>query len=75
MQSPLTDAEWRVLPVLVAGRIAVSLTVGAYSSAKDPGNEYLKLTQIPGWKALQDLRATPPERWTALLRDEGRAAL
>ena len=33
---PLTEEEWTVLPILISCRVAVSLTVGAYSSSKDP---------------------------------------
>lgn len=53
---PLNEAERAVLPTLVAGRVAVSLTLGAYSSSLDPSNEYLKMTLLPGWRALQLLR-------------------
>ncbi|KAL3909164.1 MAG: hypothetical protein SGPRY_009523 [Prymnesium sp.] len=66
--SPLDDNEWRALPVLISCRIAISLTVGAYSSSKDPHNEYLKLTLIPGWKALQKMRATSNDQWTQMLK-------
>lgn len=57
----LSDDEWHVLPTLIACRIAMSLSIGAYSSAKDPTNEYLKLTLIPGLTALAKLRATPAD--------------
>ena len=60
---PLTDDEWAVLPTLVAARLALSLTVGSYSAAQDPTNEYLRLTLAPGWRALQRWRATPSEEW------------
>ena len=65
------EAEWRVLPTLIACRIAVSLCVGAYSSAKDPTNEYLKLTLLPGLKALRALRATPRDNLETILRRAG----
>ena len=65
---PLNDAEWDVLPTLIAARITVSLCIGAYSSAKDPANEYLKLTLLPGWRALQKLRQTPAEELGRALR-------
>jgi hydroxylysine kinase len=66
--APMTDEEWAVLPTLIAARIAVSLCVGAYSSSKDPTNEYLKLTLLPGLKALQRLRELSAEELTAALR-------
>ena len=64
----LSDAEWAVLPTLIACRIAVSLSIGAYSSARDPTNEYLKLTLLPGLKALQKLRETPADELMAALK-------
>ena len=64
----LTEDEWRVLPTLIAVRIAVSLSIGAYSSAKDPTNEYLKLTLLPGLTALQRLRAIPADDLEQSLR-------
>lgn len=64
----LTEVEWKVLPTLIACRIAVSLSIGAYSSAKDPDNEYLKLTLLPGLKALQGLRATPAAELVGTLK-------
>ena len=66
-QRGLTVAEWAVLPTLIACRITVSLIVGAYSSAQDPANEYLKLTQLPGWEALKRLRAVPAPELAAQL--------
>ena len=54
----LSDVEWHVLPTLIACRIAMSLCIGAYSSAQDPTNEYLQLTLLPGLHALRALRAT-----------------
>ena len=49
----------------------MSLCIGAYSSAKDPTNEYLKLTLLPGLTALRNLRATPADELMRALR--GRA--
>ena len=69
----LSEAEWTVLPTLIACRIAVSLTLGSYSSAQDPTNEYLKLTLLPGLKALRNLRAVPAPELTAKLKAAARA--
>ena len=55
---PLEEIERRVLPTLVSCRLAMSLTCGVASSSKDPSNAYLRLTLIPGWRALQGLRQT-----------------
>ena len=70
----LSDAEWRALPTLIACRIAVSLTIGAYSSAMDPTNEYLKITLLPGLKALQRLRQTSADDLEAAMRKAAAAA-
>eukprot|EP00962_Isochrysis_galbana_P007643 scaffold2072_cov126-Isochrysis_galbana.AAC.5 len=40
----------------------------ARSAPQDPSNEYVKLTLLPGWLALQRLRATPAASLGALLR-------
>lgn len=58
--SPLSEEERGVLVVLVAGRLATSVTMGAYSLSKDPGNEYLKLHAEPGWGALELVLAADP---------------
>ena len=44
-----TDAEWGVLPALVACRLAQSITIGNHAAMLHPSNkDYLLLTQKPG---------------------------
>mmetsp|Transcript_31541 Transcript_31541/g.60804 ORF Transcript_31541/g.60804 Transcript_31541/m.60804 type:complete len:365 (-) Transcript_31541:227-1321(-) len=62
---PLTAEELDMLPTLVSCRIACSVTLGAYSHSMDPNNEYLLLTQEPGWRSLEKLRAIG---WTEMKR-------
>jgi inosine triphosphate pyrophosphatase len=50
---PLTEAEKEHLPLLVACRLACSVTLGAYSYSKNPDNKYLLLHAEPAWKALE----------------------
>lgn len=69
-ERPLSDAEWSALPTLISCRLAMSLTIGSFSAAQDPENEYLRLTLAPGWRALQMMRATPAAEWEALLRGD-----
>ena len=69
----LREAEWRALPTLIACRITVSLILGAYSSSRDPTNEYLKLTLLPGWRALQRLRAIPAAELSARMQQAAAA--
>ena len=58
---PLTAAEIDVLPTLVAARLAISVTMGAYSYSKEPENKYLLVHAQPGWDAIG--------LWTAIPRD------
>ena len=49
----LIEAEVSVLRILVAVRLAISVTLGAYSLSKDPSNSYLLLHAEPGWRMLE----------------------
>ena len=49
---PLTDLERKHLRLLVASRLACSVTLGAYSYQQNPENEYLLLHAQPAWDAL-----------------------
>ena len=49
----LLEAEVSVLRILVAVRLAISVTLGAYSLSKDPSNTYLLLHAEPGWRMLE----------------------
>jgi inosine triphosphate pyrophosphatase len=50
---PLTDAEQKHLVLLIACRLACSVTLGAFSLKQNPTNEYLLLHSEPAWKALE----------------------
>ena len=50
---PLTETEKSHLPLLIACRLACSVTLGAYSYSKNPDNKYLLLHAEPAWKALE----------------------
>mmetsp|Transcript_28360 Transcript_28360/g.59849 ORF Transcript_28360/g.59849 Transcript_28360/m.59849 type:complete len:371 (+) Transcript_28360:39-1151(+) len=60
----LSGDEVQVLRTLVACRLACSATMSAYSASKDPTNEYLLITQEPGWEALEAFMAVPEEQVT-----------
>ena len=49
----LLPAEIEVLHTLVACRLAISVTNGAYSIEQDPNNEYLLQHAQPAWDALR----------------------
>ena len=51
----LNEDELRVLPALVRARLCCSVVMGAYSHSQDPENDYLLVTQEPGWAALREL--------------------
>jgi inosine triphosphate pyrophosphatase len=50
---PLEDVERQHLYLLVACRLACSVTLGAYSYHQNPENEYLLLHAEPAWRALE----------------------
>jgi inosine triphosphate pyrophosphatase len=52
---PLTEEEIANLRLLMAVRLACSATLGAYSIAMNPDNEYLKLHAEPAWNSLSFL--------------------
>eukprot|EP00501_MAST-03F_sp_TOSAG23-6_P002556 GSMAST32.ASY1.ANO1.2696.1 assembled CDS len=54
-QYSLNESELKVLPTLVACRIAMSCVMGCYSSSKDPDNAYINLHAAPAWIILQAL--------------------
>lgn len=53
--------ERRHLPLLIACRLSCSATLGAYSYAQNPGNEYLLMHATPAWNALELIWGTDPE--------------
>jgi len=56
---PLLPSETQFLLPLTAGRLAISVTLGAYSYHKDPENTYLLIHSEPAWTALHTLWLTP----------------
>ncbi|KAL7565318.1 hypothetical protein ACA910_014603 [Epithemia clementina (nom. ined.)] len=55
MEYPLTSIEKKHVALLVACRLACSVTLGAYSYIQNPTNHYLLLHAQPAWKALEML--------------------
>jgi len=58
---PLTAAEEQCVYVLVACRLAQSVIMSSYSFSQDPTNEYLLVTQQPGWIALETWWSADPD--------------
>lgn len=50
---PLTAVEREHLVLLIACRLACSVTLGAFSFQQNPENQYLLLHSEPAWKALE----------------------
>ncbi|GIL72079.1 hypothetical protein Vretimale_515 [Volvox reticuliferus] len=51
---PLRPEELEMIPLLLRGRLAQSLALGAASVVADPGNAaYLLATQRPGWRVIR----------------------
>jgi hypothetical protein len=46
-KSTITPLELEALPILIAVRLSISIMVGAYSIAREPNNEYLRLHAMP----------------------------
>mmetsp|Transcript_27678 Transcript_27678/g.60951 ORF Transcript_27678/g.60951 Transcript_27678/m.60951 type:complete len:442 (-) Transcript_27678:55-1380(-) len=65
---PITPEERRHLPLLIACRLSCSATLGAYSYAQNPGNEYLLLHATPAWNALDLIWGTDPEHRLSVLK-------
>ena len=56
----LTDAELDVLFDLIVMRLCMSVSISAYQSKQNPGNEYLVISQRPAWDALNNLALVDP---------------
>ncbi len=69
-QRPLGTAELDVVFDMVLARLATSVTFAAYNSRLSPDNAYLKVTEAPGWKALETLIDRDPD---AVRRELGEA--
>ena len=68
-QFELTETERRVLPTLIQSRLVCSVVLGAFSASQDKSNEqYLLLTQKPGWAALKKMRRCGDETFRERMR-------
>lgn len=52
-QFPLLEEELTMLHVLVAMRLAISVTKSAINRQKEPDNEYLLISDAPAWELLK----------------------
>jgi len=58
---PLLEEELEMLYVLVAMRLAISVTKSAINRKKEPDNEYLLISEAPAWDLLEKWRTLCPE--------------
>lgn len=68
-QQPLTDQEWALLPVLMAGRLMQSTLIGTYTISREPGNAaYVMPDEQERWRCLELLLGSLPAEVAARLR-------
>lgn len=57
---PLNEAEISVLYLLIAVRLAVSVTNSAHRKSLVPEDPYVKISEAPAWEALEELASVHP---------------
>lgn len=57
---PLRAQEVALLPALIAIRLCLSVSLSAYQRAREPGNDYLSISERPAWALLGRLAEMPP---------------
>ena len=63
---PLQAAELDVLYYLILARLVISLTMSAWRRQAEPQNKYMTVSEEPGWKLLNSLLSSNPEKWRQL---------
>ncbi|CAD7703597.1 unnamed protein product [Ostreobium quekettii] len=67
--NPLLPTEIDVLPVMIMGRMAQSIVLGAYSAAQDPSNESYIMDGKDGmWAVVQHIREVGPGKMADMLK-------
>lgn len=75
-QQPLSDLDWELLPVLMAGRLMQSTLIGLYTVSKDPGNaSYVLPDEQDRWRCLNLLLGCPPREMARRLRNAADASI
>ncbi len=57
---PLTEVEVSLLHYFISMRLCLSVSIGAFQQNEEPENEYLKISELPAWAALEKLREIHP---------------
>jgi 4-aminobutyrate aminotransferase-like enzyme/Ser/Thr protein kinase RdoA (MazF antagonist) len=66
---PLTENDLAVLFDLICMRLCMSVCHCAHQSSLEPDNEYLRISEKPAWKLLQQLAGIHPRMAEYLFRD------
>jgi 4-aminobutyrate aminotransferase-like enzyme/Ser/Thr protein kinase RdoA (MazF antagonist) len=56
----LTEEEIALLPVLIAIRLCISVSLSAYQQSQESDNPYLSVSERPAWRMLARLAEMPP---------------
>jgi len=62
----LKPAELDILYYLILARLVISLTMSAWRRQAEPRNKYMTVSEEPGWKLLNSLLTSNPEKWRQL---------
>ena len=65
----MTENELAVLYDLICMRLCMSVCHCAHQSSLEPDNEYLRISEKPAWKLLQQLAGIHPRMAEYLFRD------
>lgn len=68
-QYELTEQEVELLPLMIAGRLLLSLSLARKRQLEEPENEYLQVSASGGWKLLRALHELSPSFVKASFRD------
>ncbi|KAF6265518.1 pyridoxal phosphate-dependent transferase [Scenedesmus sp. NREL 46B-D3] len=75
-QQPLSEKEWQLLPVLMAGRLMQSTLIGTYTISREPSNAaYVMPDERERWRCLNLLLGCPPHEMAAKLRAAAEASM
>jgi 4-aminobutyrate aminotransferase-like enzyme/Ser/Thr protein kinase RdoA (MazF antagonist) len=66
---PLTDAEIKVLFVLIGTRLAISVVNSALRATVKPDDSYVRISEAPAWDALERLAQIHPRFAHYIFRD------
>ena len=66
---PLTEEEISLIYYFISMRLCLSVSIAAYQQTEEPENEYLKISELPAWSVLEQLKEIHPRFATCLFRE------